>query len=68
MDFLIDGRRIGLFRDSRIMTGGLLSDRRIQEKSNVTFFMILKTSGHDLSNEESNFILSLIEVGHLQSQ
>ena len=28
------------------------------------FFMILKNSGQELSNEGSNFILSSLEVGH----
>ena len=30
--------------------------------------MILKHSGQDLSNEGSNFILSLLEVGNLAAQ
>ena len=31
-------------------------------------FSILKNSGQDLSNEGSNFILSLLEVGHWVAQ
>ena len=34
----------------------------------VDFFLILKNSHQDLSNEGSNFILSLIEVGHWVAQ
>ena len=30
----------------------------------TTFFFNLKNSGQDLSNEGSNFILSLLEVSH----
>jgi len=32
------------------------------------FFVILKNSDQDLSNEGSNFILSLLEIGHLLAQ
>ena len=32
------------------------------------FFIILKNSGQDLSNEGSNFILSSLEVGHWVAQ
>ena len=32
------------------------------------FFIILKNSHQDLSNEGSNFILSLLEIGQLDAQ
>ena len=66
-DFLIDGRRIGLFGGARITTGWLELGTQITPRGWIFWTMIfynLKNSGHDLSNEGSTFILSSVEIGH----
>ena len=65
-DFLIDGRRIGLFRGARNTTGWRELGTQIKPRGWIFWTMIffnLKNSGH-LSNEGSIFILSSVEVGH----
>ena len=70
-DFLIDGRRIGLFRGARITTGWLELGTQITPRGWIFWTMIfynLKNSGQDLSNEGSNFILSSLEDGSWVAQ
>jgi hypothetical protein len=66
--FLIDGRRIGLFRGVRNTTGWRELGTQITPRGWIfldpDFFLNLKNSGQDTSNEGSIFTLSSVEVGH----
>ena len=48
-------------------TGCLLSDRN-SRKCSLIQSIISKNWGQDLSNAGSNFVLSLVEVGHWDAQ
>ena len=62
MDFFTYGRNCCHFCWSAHMR------RKFEDILDHHLFLILKSSHKDLSNERSNFILSLLEVGHWVAQ